>query len=73
MAAALEFKQAVGKIHFNAGVNEKGNFIRKVKTYRFVHNGATPANLYTAFTTLSSLSSYQTIQFEKVLTEDLHN
>ena len=47
MAAALEFSQATAKIHFNAGVNEKGHFIRKIKTYKFINDDATPAHMYT--------------------------
>ena len=73
MAAALEFSQAMAKVHFNAGVNEKGHFIRKIKTYKFIDDDATPANMYTALTQLASLSSYPLIQLEKVVTENLHN
>ncbi|WP_153732458.1 DUF1659 domain-containing protein [Sporosarcina obsidiansis] len=73
MAASLEFNQAAGKIHFNAGTNEKGNIIRKVKTYQNITRQSSAANLHVAFTQLASLSSYLMIKAEKVVTEDIQN
>lgn len=73
MAASLEFSHATAKVHFNAGVNEKGHFIRKIKTYKFINDDAAPANMYTALTQLASLSAYPLIEIEKVVTENLYN
>lgn len=73
MNATFEFNQATVRIHFNGGVDGKGRFVRKIKTYKFINDDATPANMYTALTQLASLSSYPLIQLEKVVTENLHN
>ncbi|MEK4024721.1 DUF1659 domain-containing protein [Sporosarcina sp. FSL W7-1283] len=71
MAASLEFNQAVGKIHFNAGTNEKGNIIRKVKTYKHITRESSATDLNVAFTQLASLSSYLMMKAEKVVTEEV--
>ncbi|MDV6377069.1 DUF1659 domain-containing protein [Sporosarcina sp. GW1-11] len=73
MSASLEFNQATGRIHFNAGVNDKGYVIRKVKTYKNVTSQASAANLYTALTQLASLSDYPMIKVDRVITEDIQN
>ncbi|WP_301108320.1 hypothetical protein [Sporosarcina sp.] len=73
MAASLEFNHAVGKIHFNAGTNEKGSIIRKIKTYKNLNSQSSADSLHVALTQLASLSSYLLIKVEKVVTEEVQN
>lgn len=70
--AAFQFNQAAAKIHFNAGTNEKGSTIRKVKTYPNVADNATADAMEQALTQLASLSGYVMIKAEKVVTEDIN-
>ncbi|WP_432355549.1 hypothetical protein [Sporosarcina sp. A2] len=71
MAAALEFQTAVGKIFFNAGSTPDGRLIRKSKTYRFVTQDATPANLKLALSSLGQLSAMGVMSYEKILTSEI--
>lgn len=70
--AAFQFSQAAAKIHFNAGTNEEGGAIRKVKTYANIGDSATADAMEQALTQLASLSSYSMIKAEKVVTEDIN-
>lgn len=69
----IEFKQAVGRVHFDAGMTGDGKVIRKSKTYRYIVENVTPANLHTALTQLAQLSSYTFTGAEKIETSELYN
>lgn len=71
MNATYEFNQTTAKIHFNAGVNEKGNIIRRVKTFNNINRHATALEMYTALTQLASISSYSLIKMERVVADDV--
>ncbi|MGN7410316.1 MULTISPECIES: hypothetical protein [unclassified Sporosarcina] len=71
MAAVLEFQTAVGKIFFNAGSTPDGRLIRKSKSYRFVEQNATPANLQLALASLGQLSSMTVMSYEKIVTSEI--
>ncbi|VDG98672.1 Uncharacterised protein [Lysinibacillus sphaericus] len=71
MAAALEFQTAVGKIFFNAGSTPDGRLIRKSKSYRFVEQNATPANLQLALASLGQLSTMTVMSYEKIVTSEI--
>lgn len=72
MNATFEFNQATVRIHFNGGVDGKGRFVRKIKTYKFINDDATAENMYTALSQLASLSSNPMIQFEKVVSQHIY-
>lgn len=71
MAAALEFQTAVGKITFIAGSTPEGRQIRKTKSYRFVEQNVTPANLQLALTQLGQLSAMTALSYEKIVTSEI--
>lgn len=69
----IEFKQAVGRVHFDAGMTEEGKIIRKSKTYRYIAENVSAANLHTALTELAQLSSYTFTGAEKIETSELYD
>lgn len=71
--ATIEFRHAVGKVYFDAGMTEDGKLIRKTKSYRHVTEGATADNLHNALSQLAQLSEYPFIGAEKVETADIMN
>lgn len=73
MAATIDFKDAVGKVYFNAGMTEDGKLIRKAKTYRNIAKDASADNLYSALEQLAQLSEYPFIGAEKVETSFVWN
>ncbi|TQR19473.1 DUF1659 domain-containing protein [Psychrobacillus vulpis] len=68
--ANLEYKQAVLKLVFEAGLVE-GKMKTKSKTYRNIQASATADGLETVATTLASLSNSPYIGAEKVETLNL--
>lgn len=71
--ATLEYKDAVCKISFDAGLTDDGKPIRKTKTYRGIEKGATATNLYNALLPLAQLSALPFIGIEKVETSSIVN
>ncbi|MDW0117455.1 DUF1659 domain-containing protein [Sporosarcina thermotolerans] len=71
--ATIEFRHAVGKVYFDAGMTEDGKLIRKSKSYRNIAEGATADNLYIALTQLAQLSEYPLIGAERQEIADIMN
>ncbi|MCZ2258170.1 DUF1659 domain-containing protein [Sporosarcina sp. G11-34] len=71
--ATIDFKSAVGRIHFDGGTTDEGKLIRKSKTYRNIAAGATAENLYKGLEELAKLSSMPFIEVEKVETSGVNN
>ena len=71
--ATIEYKDAVGKISFDAGLSDEGKPIRKTKTYRGIEQGASATNLYNALAQLAQLSALPFIGIEKVETSSIVN
>ncbi len=71
--ATMEYKDAVCKISFDAGLTEDGKPIRKTKTYRGIEKGASATNLYSALLPLAKLSAHPFIGIEKVETSSIVN
>lgn len=71
MAASIDFKSAVGRVYFDGGVTDDGNFIRKSKTYQNIVEGADADSLYKALEELAKLSSLPFIGAEKVETSSV--
>ncbi|GEN83682.1 hypothetical protein SLU01_19940 [Sporosarcina luteola] len=71
--ATIEFRHAVGKVYFDAGMTEDGKLIRKTKSYRHVTEGVDADNLHSALSQLAQLSEYPFIGAEKVETADIMN
>jgi len=71
--AAIEFKNAVGRVHFDGGLTDDGKMIRKSKTYRNVTENADADGLYNALEQLAQLSSLPFIGAEKVETSNVND
>ncbi|WP_342513151.1 DUF1659 domain-containing protein [Sporosarcina sp. FSL K6-1522] len=71
--ATIEFKSAVSRVYFNAGMTNEGKAIRKSKTYRNIAEQATPDNLYNVLEQLAQLSEFPFIGAEKVETANITN
>ncbi|MEK3934413.1 DUF1659 domain-containing protein [Sporosarcina sp. FSL W7-1349] len=71
--ATIEFKSAIGRVHFDGGMTEEGKLIRKSKSYRHIAENVTADNLYTALNELASLSSLPFIGAEKVETSEVYD
>ncbi|MEK5039875.1 DUF1659 domain-containing protein [Sporosarcina sp. FSL K6-3457] len=69
--AALEFKNAVGRVHFDGGLTEDGKLIRKSKTYRNIAKNADVDGLYNALEQLAQLSALPFTNAEKVETSNV--
>lgn len=69
--ATLNFKSAVGRVHFDGGTTDEGKLIRKSKTYRNIASGADADSLYKGLETLANLSSLPFIEVEKVETSSI--
>lgn len=64
--AAIDFKDAIARISFNAGMTEEGKLIKKTKTYRNIVKDANADALYQGLAALGNLSVYPVIEVEKV-------
>lgn len=71
--ATIEFKSALGRVHFDGGMTEEGKLIRKSKSYRHIAENVTADSLYTALSQLAALSSLPCIGAEKVETSGVQN
>lgn len=71
--ATLEFKNAVGRVHFDGGLTKDGKLIRKSKTYRNIAKNADTDGLYNALEQLAQLSALPFIGAEKVETSNVSN
>ncbi len=71
--AAIEFKNAVGKVYFDGGQTEEGKLIRKSKTYRNIVKNAKADSLYAALEQLAQLSEFPFIGAEIVETSSVNN
>ncbi|MHA6261498.1 DUF1659 domain-containing protein [Sporosarcina sp. CAU 1771] len=71
--ATLNFKNAVGRVHFDGGVTDEGKLIQKSKTYRNISATASADNLYKGLEELANLSSLPFIGAEKVETSSITN
>lgn len=69
--ATLNFKSAVGRVHFDGGTTDEGKVIRKSKTYRHIASGANADSLYKGLEALAHLSSLPIIEVEKVETSSI--
>lgn len=69
--AAIDFKNAVGRVFFDGGKTEDGKLIRKTKTYRNIAEGVGADNLYKALDELAKLSALPFIGAEKVETSSV--
>ena len=69
--AAIEFKNAVGRVHFDGGLTEDGKLIRKSKTYRNIAKNADTDGLYNALEQLAQLSALPFTGAEKVETSNV--
>ncbi|MEK5039879.1 DUF1659 domain-containing protein [Sporosarcina sp. FSL K6-3457] len=69
--ATIEFKSAVGRVHFDGGLTEEGKLIRKSKTYRNISKNADPDGLYNALEQLAQLSALPFTGAEKVETSNV--
>lgn len=73
MAATFEFNTSSGKIHYNAGMNEQGRTVRKVKTYHNVDNSASAPDIMKAFSQIATLCRYPMVKAEKVVSHNLYD
>jgi len=71
--AAFYFNDASLKLSFETGVDETGKAIITAKTYRNVRDHVEAAEVLAAVQVLASLSSYNLLFAEKVLTETIDN
>lgn len=71
--ATIDFKNAVGRIIFDAGLTEEGKIIQKSKTYRNLKENANAENLYQALETLAGLSDYGLMNVERVETATVNH
>ncbi|MHA6259579.1 DUF1659 domain-containing protein [Sporosarcina sp. CAU 1771] len=71
--AAINFKNAEGRVHFDGGVTEGGKLILQSKTYRNSASAASAENLYQGLEELASLSSLPSIGMEVVETSSITN
>lgn len=71
--AAIDFKNAVARLYFDAGLTEDGKVIRKSKTYRNIAEQATPDQLHNALNELSGLCSFPVLGAEKIETSTVMN
>ncbi|WP_391209479.1 DUF1659 domain-containing protein [Psychrobacillus sp. L4] len=69
--ANLEYKQAVLKLVFEAGLTEEGKMKTKSKSLRNIQASATANGLDTVATTLANFSNSPYIGAEKVETSNL--
>ena len=71
--AIIDFKQAVVRLTFDAGLTLEGKVIKKSSTYRNVKQGATSDQLWEAVSILSGFSSRSVLAAEKIETGDIQN
>lgn len=71
--ATIDFKNAVGRIVFDAGLTDEGKIIQKSKTYRNVAENVNADDLYKGLEALASLSEFALIGAEKVETATVNN
>lgn len=71
--AAIEFKQAVGRVYFDGGLTDDGKLIRKSKTYRNIVKNVEADSLYTALEQLAQLSTFPFTGAEMVETSNVNN
>lgn len=69
--AVKDFKQAVGRIIFETGVDDHGKPIRKTKTYRNLAAQAEASSIYEALEALSGLSAFPVVEVEHIVTETI--
>lgn len=71
--ATIDFKNAVGRVIFDAGLTDEGKIIRKSKTYRNIAEDVNADDLYKGLEALASLSEFPLIGAEKVETATVSN
>ena len=71
--AAIEFKEAVGRVYLDGGLTDNGKLIRKSKTYRNIAKNVEADNLYAALEQLAQLSAFPFIGAEMVETSNINN
>ncbi|MDI7744106.1 DUF1659 domain-containing protein [Lysinibacillus fusiformis] len=67
--ATYNYDNATLKLSFETGIDELGKAIVSAKTYRNVRNNVQPDEVFTVVQALASLSSYELLFVEKILTE----
>ncbi|WP_438310543.1 DUF1659 domain-containing protein [Sporosarcina sp. FA9] len=71
--ATINFKNAVGRIHFDGGMTDDGKLIRKSKSYRNIGAETSATSLYKGLEELAALSSLPLIEVEKIETSGIIN
>lgn len=69
--ANVDFKEAVVRLTYDAGLTQDGKMIKKAKTYRNVKQTATADQLSELTGILSSFSSFPIIAAEKIETGNI--
>jgi hypothetical protein len=71
--ANIEFKQAIVRLTFEAGMTLDGKVIRKSKSYRNVNEASTADQILNVTTILSGFSSRPLLAAEKIETGNIQN
>ncbi|MFX3673409.1 MAG: DUF1659 domain-containing protein [Paenisporosarcina sp.] len=71
--ANVEFKQAIVRLTFDAGMTQDGKVIKKAKSYRNVNAGTTADQLLNVTGILSGFSSRPLLAAEKIETGNIQN
>jgi len=71
--AIIDFKQAVVRLTFDAGLTQDGKVIKKSKSYRNVNESATADELANVTSILSGFSSRTLLAAEKIETGNIQN
>jgi len=71
--ANVEFKQAIVRLTFEAGMTQDGKVIKKAKSYRNVNAGTTADQLLNVTGILSGFSSRPLLAAEKIETGNIQN
>lgn len=71
--ANIDFKEAVVRLTYDAGLTQDGKVIKKAKSYRNIKELATADQLAVLATILSGFSSYPILDAEKIETGNIQN
>lgn len=71
--AAIDFKNAAGRVSYNAGTTDEGNLIKKSKTYQNLAEVTDSEELYRGLEAIASLSAYTLIEVERIETSVVSN
>lgn len=71
--AAIDFKNAVGRVFFDGGFTDEGKLIRKSKTYSNIAEDVEADQLYKALEELANLSALPFIGAERIETATVNN